>query len=91
VHFFPHAFRNREGAEEAVRGYNEAHRGPGKWTVHDIGKTEKVWTIPITPALRKALTTEPQPIAERETPELPKFPLAPWQGIASQALGGQAT
>jgi hypothetical protein len=63
------AFRNRSGAEDAVTGYNEAHKGSGKWTVRDAGRTEKVWHIDITPAMRKSLTTEPQPIAEEKAPK----------------------
>jgi len=74
------AFRNQGGAEEAVRGYNEAHHGrPGKWTVRDTGKTEKVWHIDITPAMKKSLLKEGQPIAKAE----------PWQDIATRALSGQ--
>jgi hypothetical protein len=74
------AFRNEKAAEEAVGGYQEAHRGPGKWTVRDTGKTEKVWHIDITPAMKKSLLKEGQPIAKAE----------PWQDIATRALGEQA-
>ena len=58
------AFRNRAGAEDAVKGYNEAHRGVGKWTVRDKGTTEKVHSIDITPAMKKSVLQEGQPIAE---------------------------
>jgi hypothetical protein len=58
------AFRNRAGAEDAVAGYNEAHRGPGKWTVRDNGTTEKVHSIDITPAMKKSVLHEGQPIAK---------------------------
>jgi hypothetical protein len=63
------AFRNRAGAEDAVAGYNEAHRGVGKWTVRDNGTTEKVHSIDITPAMKKSVLHEGQPIAENETPD----------------------
>ncbi len=62
------AFRNRAGADEAAQGYNEAHRGRGKWTVRDNGTTEKVHSIDITPAMKKSVLTEGQPIAEN-TPQ----------------------
>jgi hypothetical protein len=76
------AFRNRQAADEAVRGYQQSHRGPGKWTVHDTGKTEKVHSIDITPAMKKAVMKEGQPIARAEQPS--------WQGIARRELGSQA-
>jgi hypothetical protein len=63
------AFRNRAGAEDAVAGYNEAHRGVGKWTVRDNGTTEKVHSIDITPAMKKSVLHEGQPIAENGTPD----------------------
>jgi hypothetical protein len=63
------AFRNRAGAEDAVEGYNEAHRGVGKWTVRDNGTTEKVHSIDITPKMRESVLKEGQPIAENETPD----------------------
>jgi hypothetical protein len=75
------AFRNRQGAEDAVRGYQESHRGPGKWTIHDNGTTEKVWTIPITHEMKKSVL-QGQPIAKAEQPS--------WQGIALSKLGNQA-
>lgn len=62
------AFRNRAGAEDAVAGYNEAHRGVGKWTVKDNGTTDKVHSIDITPAMKKSVLTEGQPIAKNERP-----------------------
>jgi hypothetical protein len=62
------AFRNRAGAEDAVTGYNEAHRGPGKWTVRDNGTTDKVHSIDITPAMKKSVLHEGQPIA-KNTPD----------------------
>jgi hypothetical protein len=62
------AFRNRAGAEDAVKGYNEAHRGVGKWTVKDNGTNEKVHSIDITPAMKKSVLTEGQPIAKNERP-----------------------
>ncbi len=75
------AFRNRQGADDAVRGYQESHRGPGKWTVHDTGKTEKAHSIDITPAMKKSIMKEGQPIAKAETPS--------WQGTALRELGSQ--
>ena len=63
------AFRNRPGAEDAVKGYNEAHRGVGKWTVRDNGTTEKVHSIDITPKMRESVLHEGQPIAENQTPD----------------------
>jgi hypothetical protein len=63
------AFRNRAGAEDAVNGYNDAHRGAGKWTVRDNGTTEKVHSIDITPAMKKSVLHEGQPIAENKTPD----------------------
>jgi hypothetical protein len=62
------AFRNRAGADEAVKGYNESHRGRGKWTVRDNGTTEKVHSIEITPAMKKSVLHEGQPIAENQIP-----------------------
>jgi hypothetical protein len=62
------AFRNKAVADEAVRGYQESHRGPGKWTVRDNGTTERVHSIDITPQMRKSVLRG-QPIAEN-TPEL---------------------
>jgi hypothetical protein len=73
------AFRNRAGADEAVTGYNEAHRGRGKWTVRDAGTTEKVHSIDITPAMKKSVLHEGQPIAENQ-------PILDWR----QAVTGQA-
>jgi hypothetical protein len=63
------AFRNRAGAEDAVKGYNEAHRGSGKWSVQDKGTTERVHSIEITPKMKKSVLTEGQPIAENQTPD----------------------
>jgi len=63
------AFRNKAGAEDAVRGYQEAHRGPGKWTVRDNSTTEKVHSIDITPQMRKSVLTEGQPIARVDEPQ----------------------
>ncbi|MGA9156523.1 MAG: hypothetical protein WB249_07020 [Candidatus Sulfotelmatobacter sp.] len=63
------AFRNRAGAENAVEGYNEAHRGGGKWTVRDNGTTEKVHSIEITPKMRESVLKEGQPIAENQAPD----------------------
>lgn len=63
------AFRNRAGAENAVEGYNEAHRGVGKWAVRDNGTTQKVHSIDITPAMKKSVLHEGQPIAENQTPD----------------------
>lgn len=60
------AFRNRAGAEEAAQGYQQAHRGPGKWTVRDNGTREKVHSIEITPAMKKSVLQEGQPIAKNE-------------------------
>lgn len=76
------AFRNRQGANDAVRGYQESHRGPGKWTVHDTGKTEKVHSIDITPAMRKSVMKEGQPIAKADQPS--------WQGAVLRELGSEA-
>lgn len=64
------AFRNQDGAEHAVSQYNETHRGPGQWTVRDKGKTEKVHSIEITPAMRKSLLQEGQPISQNEPDDL---------------------
>jgi hypothetical protein len=41
---------------------NEAHRGVGKWTVRENGTTEKVHSIDITPAMKKSVLHEGQPI-----------------------------
>ena len=76
------AFRNQQGADDAVRGYNESHRGPGKWTVRDTGKTEKVWHIDITPEMKKSVLKVGQPIAKAEQPS--------WRAVALHELGGQA-
>jgi len=73
------AFRNRAGADEAVKGYNEAHRGRGNWTVRDNGTTEKVHSIEITPAMKKSVLHEGQPIAENQ-------PLPDWR----QSVTGHA-
>jgi hypothetical protein len=73
------AFRNRAGADEAVKGYNEAHRGRGRWTVRDNGSTEKVHSIDITPTMKKSVLHEGQPIAENQ-------PIPDWR----QAVTGQA-
>jgi hypothetical protein len=62
------AFRNRAGAEDAVKGYNEAHRGVGQWAVRDNGTTHKVHSIDITPAMKKSVLTEGQPRAQNERP-----------------------
>ena len=75
------AFRNQQGADDAVRGYQESHRGPGKWTVRDTGKTERVWHIDITPAMRKSVLKSGQPIAKAEQPS--------WQGTALRELGSR--
>jgi hypothetical protein len=58
------AFRNKAGAVEAVKGYNEAHRGRGKWTVRDNGTSEKVHSIEITPEMKRSVLHEGQPIAK---------------------------
>jgi hypothetical protein len=76
------AFRNQQGADDAVRGYNESHRGSGKWTVRDTGKTEKVWHIDITPEMKRSVLKVGQPIAKAEQPS--------WQDIALSKLGNQA-
>ncbi len=76
------AFRNQQGADDAVRGYNKSHRGPGKWTVRDTGKTEKVWHIDITPEMKKSVLKVGQPIAKAEQPS--------WRAVALHELGGQA-
>ncbi len=74
------AFRNRAGAENAVEGYNEAHRGRGKWTVQDNGTTEKVHSIDITPAMKKSVLQEGQPIAETTPAERPDW----WTNLITQ-------
>jgi hypothetical protein len=75
------AFRNKEGAEDAVRGYQESHRGPGKWTIRDNGSAEKVWHLDITPEMKQSLLKQGQPIAKVETPS--------WQDRAIRFLGSQ--
>jgi hypothetical protein len=75
------AFRNKQGADDAVRDYQESHRGPGKWTVRDTGKTEKVWHIDITPEMKKSVMKVGQPIAKVESPR--------WQDTALRELGSR--
>jgi hypothetical protein len=48
-----------------------SHYGPGKWTVRDRGTTEKVHSIEITPAMRKSVMKQGQPIAKKEVPMVP--------------------
>jgi hypothetical protein len=74
------AFRNRQGAEDAVRGYQESHRGP-KWTIHDNGTTEKIWTMPITPEMKRSVLKSGQPIAKAEQPS--------WRAVALHELGSR--
>jgi hypothetical protein len=62
------AFRNRTGAEDAMRGYQDAHRGPGKWTVRDNGTTDKVHSIEINKKMRDSVLKQGQPISKNEPP-----------------------
>jgi hypothetical protein len=62
------AFRNRTGAEDAMRDYQDAHRGPGKWTVRDNGTTDKVHSIEINKKMRDSLLKHGQPISKNTPP-----------------------
>jgi hypothetical protein len=66
------AFRNRPAAEQAIRDYNENHAGR-QWTVVDTGKTEKVHSIEITPAMKKSVLHEGQRIAKNLAPKSPRL------------------
>jgi hypothetical protein len=76
------AFRTRQQAEDALKSVSQ----PGsatRWQILDQSpEDEKVHSIDITPAMKKSIMKEGQPIAKAEQPS--------WQDIALSKLGNQA-
>lgn len=76
------AFRTRQQAEDALKSVSQ----PGsatRWQIQDHSPDdEAVHSIDITPAMRKSVMKEGQPIAKAEQPS--------WQSIALHELGSQA-
>ena len=76
------AFRTRQQAEDALKSVSQ----PGsatRWQIQDHSPDdEAVHSIDITPAMRKSVMKEGQPIVKADQPS--------WQGTALRELGDQA-